>query len=98
MYIGTNSNNYFQISNNSGTMAMVVTQGGFVGINNGSPPRTLTVGGDIALQGSAGYAIYDWDPNDTNWRIGMSSSPPFTCTLGASYYQYVAFANGAGTY
>ncbi len=70
--------------------------GGNVGIGLTGPGTKLEVAGNVTIQGSNGYSLYDWTNSDANWRIGMAVAPGFTKALATSHTQFLTYSNGAG--
>lgn len=69
---------------------------GNVGIGTTAPGQKLHVAGNIAIDGSAGYYIYDWNAGDTNWRIGMNNNPGFTRSMLTDHVQFMTYGTGSG--
>jgi hypothetical protein len=58
---------------------------------------TLSIQGNIVLPSYTGNKqIYTWSADDSNWRIGMSTTPGFTTSLTTGHVQYLTYYNQPG--
>ena len=86
----------YQLVGNGGSSGISIASNGNVGIGTSSPAGKLDVAGDIVLASSGGNKqIYTWSGTDSNWRIGMSTTPGFTRSLATSHVQYLTYAGGS---